>query len=168
MLYCTSLLAFSGTGGEQSLSPRRALLFNSHSNEIIQTLAFPSTVLALHLNQKHLVVVLESKVNVYAIESVQLVSTLSTTQNPKGIAALTLTTQPEYLALPAHSSKGIISVQDVTHGKLGSVLEIEAHQSPLSLLCWSANSRFLASASVKGTVIRVFSMPQGTKMFTFR
>ena len=43
----------------------------------------------------------------------------------------------------------------------GNVLsEVTAHSSPLEALAWSHDASMLASASSKGTVIRVHRMPQ--------
>lgn len=51
MLFCTSLLAYVGAGEQPTLSPRRLTLFNTHTNSAIQSLSFPSLVLALHMNR---------------------------------------------------------------------------------------------------------------------
>jgi autophagy-related protein 18 len=52
MLFCTSLLAFVGAGEQPSLTPRKLTLFNTHNNSVIQSLSFPSSVLAVLLNRK--------------------------------------------------------------------------------------------------------------------
>lgn len=45
---------------------------------------------------------------------------------------------------------------------------IEAHLSPLSYLCFDSSGTRLATASDKGTIIRVFSVPDGRKLAQFR
>lgn len=45
---------------------------------------------------------------------------------------------------------------------------ISAHESPLAALAWSMCGRKLATASERGTVIRVFSVPQRAKLYEFR
>ncbi len=43
----------------------------------------------------------------------------------------------------------------------GNVLcEVPAHNTPLEVMAWSHDASLLASASTKGTVIRVHRMPQ--------
>ena len=110
---------------------------------------------------------MELRTDIYTIESVQLWCSITTPSNPKGIAAITLTSQPTLVALPGHSSKGTIFIHDVSKEE-GSVLEIEAHQAPLAALAWNEDGTLLASASVKGTVIRVHRPQDGSKAFTFR
>lgn len=45
---------------------------------------------------------------------------------------------------------------------------IEAHKSPLSCLTMNHDGTMLATASDKGTIIRVFSIPDGQKLYQFR
>lgn len=45
---------------------------------------------------------------------------------------------------------------------------IPAHDSPLSAIAFDWHGSKLATASEKGTVIRVFSVPQGKRLFEFR
>lgn len=45
---------------------------------------------------------------------------------------------------------------------------IPAHDSPLAALAFSPNGSRLATASEKGTVIRVFNVADGTRLFEFR
>ena len=46
--------------------------------------------------------------------------------------------------------------------------QIVAHDAPIRLLAFNADGTLLASVSHKGTVVRVFSIPDGKKLFTFR
>lgn len=45
---------------------------------------------------------------------------------------------------------------------------IHAHDSPLAALAFSPNGLRIATASEKGTVIRIFSVTDGAKLFEFR
>src|ERR1700721_1763349 len=45
---------------------------------------------------------------------------------------------------------------------------IPAHKTPIALLSLSPKGDILATASDKGTVIRVFSVPSGNKLYQFR
>ena len=38
--------------------------------------------------------------------------------------------------------------------------EVTAHNSPIAVMAWNQDASFLASASNKGTVLRVHQMPQ--------
>lgn len=45
---------------------------------------------------------------------------------------------------------------------------IAAHDSPLAALVFSPSGELIATASEKGTVIRVFNVTDGVKLFEFR
>lgn len=52
--------------------------------------------------------------------------------------------------------------------KQENVNVIEAHKSPLSCLTMNSDGTMLATASDKGTIIRVFAIPDGRKLYQFR
>ena len=45
---------------------------------------------------------------------------------------------------------------------------VQAHKTPVSALSFNFTGTMLATASGKGTVIRVFSIPEGQKLYQFR
>ncbi|KAL4858669.1 Gamma carbonic anhydrase 1 [Chlorella vulgaris] len=158
MLFCTSLVAFVGAGEQPHLTPRKLSLLNTHSNAIIQNLSFPSSVLGVHLNRKRLVAVLERRAFVYDLESLQLLGTLDTPANPRGLAALTTCSEPCcLLALPALG--GAVRVYDAAKSSSVDVLcELEAHKSLVSVMAWDDDGALLSTASRKGTVVRVHAV----------
>jgi len=176
MLYCTGFLAFAGTG--EKSSPRQVTLYNSVTRSVIRNLQLPSAVLNLGLNRQYMAVILEQKTMIYTLgENFDLLCSIPTPPNPRGVAALSLIPQASsspsiynkvLLALPGDQSKGVIRVHDISQNGEGSVLEIDAHLTSLGLVVWSPDGTMLASASVKGTLIRVFDAVQGTKLFTLR
>lgn len=52
--------------------------------------------------------------------------------------------------------------------KLEAINVVEAHRSPLSCITFNNEGTILATASDKGTIIRVFSVPDAHKLYQFR
>lgn len=52
--------------------------------------------------------------------------------------------------------------------KLEAINVIEAHRSPLACITLNNDGTLLATASDKGTIIRVFAVPDGHKLYQFR
>ncbi|KAL8963063.1 MAG: hypothetical protein Q9193_000637, partial [Seirophora villosa] len=75
MLFSTSLVALI-------LSPRRLQITNTKRQSTICELTFPTTVLAVRLNRKRLVVVLEDQIYLYDISNMKLLHTIETSPNP--------------------------------------------------------------------------------------
>lgn len=76
---------------------------------------------------------------------------------------------------PAHAPPGTTHVPPTTGDvlifdalKLEAINVIEAHRSPLAYIALNSDGTLLATASDKGTIIRVFSVPDGHKLYQFR
>ncbi|KAI9713495.1 MAG: autophagy protein [Bogoriella megaspora] len=145
-------------------------------------------ILAVRLNRKRLVVVLEDQIYVYDISNMNLLATLESAPNLNAICALSPTSESNYLAypvskkvasptyeLPPHAppnggrpapTSGDVMLYDAT--KLEQVNIIEAHATPLSHIALNSDGTLLGTASEKGTIIRVFSVPEAQKIFQFR
>uniref|UniRef100_A0A914RU37 Uncharacterized protein n=1 Tax=Parascaris equorum TaxID=6256 RepID=A0A914RU37_PAREQ len=89
-----------------------------------------------------------------------------TPPNVHGIMDLTTANDSEsYLAYPGSIDDGRVNVFDATN--LTALLTIHAHDSLLAALRFSNDAKKLATASTKGTVIRVFAIPSGERLFEF-
>ncbi|EAW13036.1 phosphoinositide binding protein ATG18 [Aspergillus clavatus NRRL 1] len=181
MLFSTSLVALI-------LSPRRLQITNTKRQSTICELTFPTTVLAVKLNRKRLVIVLEDQIYLYDIQTMKLLYTIQTSPNPNAICALSPSSDNCYLAYPlpqkappssftppSHAPPGNTHVSPTSGEvlifdslKLEAINVIEAHRSPLACITLNSDGTLLATASDKGTIIRVFSVPDGHKLYQFR
>ncbi|GAX73703.1 hypothetical protein CEUSTIGMA_g1155.t1 [Chlamydomonas eustigma] len=169
MLFCSSIVAYVGAGEQPALTPRRLTVLNTSSRKTIQDVHFTTSVLAVHMNRQRLVVVLESKAFVYNVANLNLLRTLELPPGSGRFAsALSACDQPNLLALPATADTGTLRVYDLMFDGGNVLCEVSAHTSPLESLAWNHDGTLLASASNKGTVIRVHRMPHAIKMFTLR
>ncbi|ORY85744.1 WD40-repeat-containing domain protein [Protomyces lactucae-debilis] len=189
MLFCTSLVALVGLGDQPDLSPRRLQIVNTKRGSSICELTFPTAILAVKLNRKRLVAVLSQNLYVYDIANMKLLHTIETSPNPNAICALSSSSDACYIAYPsptpmpssgadgapAHAPvanpahvpvSGDVLIYDAS--SLQPVNVVEAHKSPLSCIALSSDGTKLATASDKGTIIRVFSVPGADKLFQFR
>lgn len=181
MLFSTSLVALV-------LSPRRLQIKNTKRDSIICELTFPTTILAVRLNRKRLVVVLEDQMYLYDIQDMKLLYTIETSPNPMAICALSPSSDNCYLAYPLPRKSAESSFAPPSHAppnsahiaptsgevmifdtiKLEAINVVEAHKSPLSCIAFNNDGTKLATASDKGTIIRVFSVPDAGKLYQFR
>ncbi|KAJ7662495.1 WD40-repeat-containing domain protein [Mycena rosella] len=193
MLFCTSLIALVGAPDtpsssassptpNASTSPRKLQIVNTKRQSTICELLFPSSILAVKLNRKTLVIILETEIYVYDMSNMRLLHVLETVPNPEAICALSPAAEAPYLAYPAPlpspalaapaspapTASGSGDVMLFSTRALAPVNVLRAHRSPLALLALSANGSLLATASVKGTVIRVFGVPSADKLYEFR
>ncbi|KAI9803392.1 MAG: autophagy protein [Piccolia ochrophora] len=181
MLFSTSLVAFV-------LSPRRLQIKNTKRETTICELTFPSSVLAVRLNRKRLAVILEEQIYLYDISNMKLLYTIETSPNPNAICSLAPSSENCYLAYPLPKKAAPSPFTPPSHAppsspyiapttgevllfdamKLEAVNVVEAHRSPLSCISLNSEGTLLATASDKGTIIRVFSIPRAEKLYQFR
>lgn len=144
-------------------------------------------VVAVKMNRKRLIVMLEEVAFIYDISNMKLLHQQTLPLNPAGICAISPNSENNYLAIPhyhkttanqyaqpAHvpraSSKEPISGEVLLYdlNKMEEVTVIQAHQAPVCFLAINNDGTLLATASDKGTVIRVFTIPDGKKLYQFR
>jgi autophagy-related protein 18 len=89
-----------------------------------------------------------------------------TPMNSNGLCALAADSDNCYLAYPGSATSGELQIFDAVN--LNAKTMIPAHDSPLAAMAFSLNGAEIATASEKGTVIRVFSVNDGTKLYEFR
>lgn len=169
MLFSSSLIALVGCGERAGDSPRRLRLWNTAASEAVFELTFESTVLAVRMNRSRLLVVLEEATHVFELQTMRLLHTVETAPNPLGLAALSVVTEPSYAAVappPRAPAPGHVLLYNA---KMGLALStVAAHTSPVVCLALSTAGDLLATASEKGTVVRVHSVPAGELLHVFR
>ncbi|EMC91963.1 hypothetical protein BAUCODRAFT_312366 [Baudoinia panamericana UAMH 10762] len=181
-LFSTSLVAMVTT------SPRLLRIVNTKRHSTICEMSFHDTVVAVRMNRKRLVAVTGDAAFFYDISTMYHVHTQETPINPTGICAMSTNAERNYLALP-HPQKGSsgqhqqpahvpqtpkkrepmsgdVLLYDLNNQE--EVTVIQAHQTPLSYIAMNEGGTLLATASEKGTVIRVFTVPDGKKLYQFR
>ncbi|KGB77897.2 autophagy-like protein 18 Atg18 [Cryptococcus deuterogattii R265] len=187
MLFCTSLVALVGAAENQpSNSPRKLQIVNTKRQSTICELIFPTSVLAVKMNRKRLIVVLENEIYIYDISTMKLLHTIETGPNPNAVCALSSSSERSYLAYPSPApsasstplsssaipapppapTTGDVLLFDTI--SLTALNVIQAHKTPIASLALNSTGTMLATASDKGTVVRVFSVPDAKKLWQFR
>uniref|UniRef100_A0A8B9MPB8 WD repeat domain, phosphoinositide interacting 1 n=2 Tax=Accipitrinae TaxID=8955 RepID=A0A8B9MPB8_9AVES len=129
--------------------------------------SYSSKILSIRLNRQRLVVCLEESIYIHNIKDMKLLKTImDTPPNTTGLCALSINHANSYLAYPGSATSGEIALYD--GNTLKTACTIPAHDGPLAALAFNSTGSKLASASEKGTVIRVFSIPGGQKLYEFR
>ncbi|KAJ1969246.1 Phosphatidylinositol 3,5-bisphosphate-binding protein [Dispira parvispora] len=191
MLFRSNYLALVGGGKSPQFPPNKVILWDDSKHEVKAQLEFKSEVRQVKMRRDRIAVALLTKVSVYSLSVVpQLLHTFETAENETGVMALSSDNHASILAIPGRHP-GHIQIVDLNsyftpphhdvptdamggrHGKpAGGVTHggpplsanvgiITAHTSHLSCLAINAEGTKLASASEKGTLVRVFQVGSG-------
>ena len=164
MLFRCNLIAIVGGGNSPYAPSHRVLIWDDHVHKAIGELSFRQVVLTVNLRRDAIAVALRDRVYVYHLSDLSLRDKIYTTDNPHGLLSLSTAVQDMVLCCPSVTD-GHVRVE--LYGLRKTVL-IEAHDSKLRALALTQDGTQLATASIKGTVIRIFSVNNSQLLHEFR
>jgi len=164
MLFRCNLMAIVGGGSNPHSAPHRVLIWDDHVPKEIGELSFRQVVLSVKLRKDAIAIALKDRVYVYHLSDLSLRDKIYTAENPHGLLSLSTQVQEMVLACPS-VTPGHVRVE--LYGLRKTVL-LEAHDGELRGLCLTANGSKLATASVKGTILRVWDIATSSCIHEFR
>uniref|UniRef100_A0A383WHS1 Autophagy-related protein 18a n=1 Tax=Tetradesmus obliquus TaxID=3088 RepID=A0A383WHS1_TETOB len=164
MLFRCNILAIVGGGPAPKYPPTKVMIWDDHQVKCIGELSFRSQVRAVRLRRDRIVVALEHKVLSYNFADLKLLHQIETLGNARGLLALSSAADATVLACPGlHTGQVRIELYDRKQTKF-----ISAHNTPLACLCLSLCGKRLATASDKGTLLRVWNTADGSLLQELR
>ena len=164
MLFRCNLIALVGGGDNPYAPAHRVLVWDDHVQKAIGELSFRQLVLSVKLRRDAIAVALRDRVYVYHLSDLSLRDKIYTTDNPHGLLSLSTAVQDMVLACPSVTD-GHVRVE--LYGSRKTSL-IEAHESKLRAIALTEDGALLATASIKGTVVRVFTVATSALLAEFR
>lgn len=137
--------------------------------------------MVLFLYSFRILVTVYNRVILYS-NSLKQIGTINTTTNPSGISCISNASGSIFVATLG-TSTGSISLQKASLFKddrsesddptndsweLSALSEIKAHQSGIAAMCISNDGSFVATASEKGTIVRLYKVADGKLLKEFR
>ncbi|XP_076340254.1 WD repeat domain phosphoinositide-interacting protein 2-like [Tachypleus tridentatus] len=148
-------------------SPHKLKVCHFKKGTEICNYSYSNTILAVKLNRVRLVVCLEESLYIHNIRDMRVLHTIrDTPPNPNGICALSTSNENCFLAYPGSTTIGEVQIFDADN--LQAKIMIPAHDSPLASMTFNSCGTKIATASEKGTVIRIFNIVDGMKLYEFR
>lgn len=160
MLFRCNILALVGGGANSQYPPNKVIIWDDHQSRCIGEFAFRSEVRAVKLRRDRIVVVLEHKIYVYNFMDLKLLHQIETLANPRGLCCLSHHSNTSVLACPG-LQRGHVRIE---HFGLNMTKLINAHDSHIACLTLTMDGLLLATASTKGTLIRIFNTMDGTRL----
>ncbi|KAI6204110.1 hypothetical protein M3Y94_00634400 [Aphelenchoides besseyi] len=145
---------------------RKLSVYHYQKNNEICSHGYSSAILSVRLNRKRVIVCLEESIHVHNIMDMRLLHVIKDTpSNPLGLLDLSADENNCYLAYPGSAATGHVHIFDAD--SLTAACGFAAHDGPLAAMSFNSDGKKIATASQKGTVIRVFDVLTGTRLFEF-
>lgn len=160
MLFRCNILALVGADANSQYPPNKVLIWDDHQSRCIGEFSFRSEVRSVKLRRDRIVVVLEHKLYVYNFMDLKLLHQIETLANPRGLCCLSHDSNTFVLACPG-LHRGQVRIE---HFGLNVMKLINAHDSHIACLTLTMDGLLLATASTRGTLIRIFNTMDGTRL----
>ena len=160
MLNISNILAFVGGGDYPKFSPNKITIWDDHQGKIVSQIRFNSDVIKVKIRKDSIIGVLQDKIYIFNISTLETIDVLETYPNPNGIFSISNADNELLLAYPSPQMKGRVQIENYNLTNLGTNKSetkiINAHESQLAYISMNNQGTIIATASDKGTLIRIF------------
>ena len=163
MLNRSNIVALIGGGKSPRYSSNKLVLWDDHKQKEISEMRFMSSVKNVKMKKDRIFAVTEDKIYVFNFNTLELFDTLETKNNTKGIISISII--GNIIAYPDKDIIGSVKIKD--YDKQADKT-INAHKGPINFLQLNKDGTILATASDKGTLIRLFDTSSGEQIQELR
>lgn len=174
MLNRSNLVAIVGGGSNPKFPDVSVLIWDDAregKDKLVLEFTFPKPVLSVRMRPDKLVVVLQTRIYVFSFpHNPTKLFEFDTRDNPKGICDLCPSLEKALLVFPGHKC-GSLQLVDLGVARPGTSRApalVGAHQSEVGCVALSPSGTVVASASRRGTLIRLFCTQSRARLLELR
>lgn len=166
MLYQTNIFALVGGGKNPQFPPNKVIIWDDHIQKPIGEMTFRSRIRNVKLKRDKVIVSTDNKIHIYNFADLKLIDQFETNNNYNGLCAINANPEKSVFVCPS-LKKGSVTTTFYDTNKTNM---IQAHESDLAYIATNYDGTLIATASIKGTLIRVFdsTAEKEKKIFEFR
>jgi WD40 repeat protein len=168
MLYTTNLILLVGLAEFGDFSPRKVTIWSTSQNVVLcSSWPFLSKINIAKINKKRMIIGERNFLHIYTTGDMKIMITIDVGTVTLGKLVLSANSEKNnFVCYSSSSDEGMVKVYDLLY--LSHKNSIKAHKSPILRMSLNYKGDMLATCSCKGTIIRVFSLPKGEKIITFK
>ena len=158
----SNILALVGGGSNPNFDKNKVILYDDSQEKIITEIIVIFNVLNVKLKRTKIFIVGDNQINVFAFSNNYLkIDTINTYENKTGIIGIAFESNLNIICYPSALGEVTIKNYDIKKDDKYETKIIKAHQSEIVSLTLNNDGSLLASASEKGTIIRIYQTKDG-------
>ncbi len=168
MLYTTNLILLVGLAEFGEFSPRKITIWSTSQNTVLcSSWHFMSKINIAKINKKRMIIGERNFLHIYTTGDMKIMRTIDVGTVTLGKLVLSANSDKNnYACFSSSQDEGMVRIYDLLY--FSFKLSIKAHKSPILKMALNYKGDKLATCSCKGTIIRVFSLPKGDKIITYK
>lgn len=159
MLHRTNLVAIIGNGTRTKYNNNKVFIWDDKLSKFVLEFSFNLPILGTKMRKDMIFFVLRTRIYVYTFpNNPKQLLYYETRENPRGLCEVCPSQDKPLVVFPAKKCGGI-EISDLSTqqpGRSSSPVNISAHQGEIACLAINQQGNMVATASDKGTLIRVF------------
>ena len=167
MLKRTNILALVGGGRNPKFPTNQLIIWDDHQGKIISKLRINENIMSVRLRNDKIIVVTRNKFYLFNIKTLVTIAIENTFDNPLGIIATSNGENNKLIVAFPYEAQGSIFVGDISQ-KCEKISVLHAHDSRVVCISVNKEGTLIATASDKGTLIRIFTIHDDQKFWEFR
>lgn len=169
MLHNTNIILLVGLTEFGKFSPNRVVLWLTDKNApFYYSSMFHSKIIAAKINKCRMIVAERNNIHIFSTGEINKLHTYEVSNICLGKLILSNNIDKNvWVCFSSSTDQGEVKIYDSLYPSTKKI-QIKAHKSPILKLSLSNKGDRLATCSCKGTIIRIFSLPDGQKLCTFK
>lgn len=163
-----------GGGPSPNWPSDRLIIWDDYQSNTVDTIKFKGPISAVRIcrngNIGRIIVVAENAIHYYNISDLTCIGKVPILAGPHRVCSVVMK-DTCVIAYPAEAQGRVgfaIDPLDDEKPKLDIRTPFAAHEGPIACIALSPDGRYVATASDKGTLIRIFEVQSGSKVKEFR
>ena len=165
----TNIFALVGTEENLKFGPNKVILWNELKQKVENQLIVSNNVKNIKIKRTKIFIIEENNILVFTLGNYEKIDSLKTFTNKIGIFGISLDPKINMISYPSPDAGKIIT-KDYDNKIEGDfiVSEINAHKNEIIALVMNYDGSLIASASERGTIIKIFKSKDGNLLQELR
>ena len=172
MLKKSNILVLVGGGILPKFSKNKIIIWDDHQGIVMRQIRLNSNIIKVKIREEVIIGIVIDKIYILNINTLENLDILETFNNPEGIFSLSYDINLFNIAFPHSKCKGKVEINNydltkITYQKNEPKI-IVAHESNIAYITMNIQGTIMATASDKGTLIRLFNIAKGDMITELR